>query len=192
MFLSQRSNALFESARDSSRHRKQKLGSCPDLCCVRPVYFSVGGPRTDQEKHQVWSKWPCTTQLFREKTFESCCLSCLWERDWSQWGGASPFRRRNRQIGTDHRQAAKCHVLAGQARTLPGFVPSYWRAREKSRSPFYFERHFWDSSVPSGATGLARNVVGWQGQEPRRFELAAPEPGLAGLAVEGWRPKHSP
>lgn len=83
--------------------------------------------------------------------------------------GPSPFRRRNRQIGSDHRQAADVTSWQGRRGPSRGFVPSYWRVggREKSRSPSVSKRQFWDPSVPSGAVGLAANVVGLAGSRSR-------------------------
>lgn len=67
-------------------------------------------------------------------------------------------------------------------------------ARERRAEVPRFQRQFWDLLGPirSGASRLAGNVVGWHGQEPSRFELAAPEQGCQAWQLEGGRPKHRP
>lgn len=81
----------------------------------------------------------------------------------------------------------------GRAGEDPPGVSCLELARERRAEVPLFQRQFWDSSIPSGAGGLAVNVVGWHGQEPRRFEPAAPEQGWQ-VRSGSWRvaPKAPP
>lgn len=152
-----------------------KPPSCPCLCRVRAILFSElsGGRRVPVALYDP---------TVQGEKHPSHGASRVFEQDTGPGGeGASPFRRRSRQIGSGHRQSRRCHVLAGQARTLPGFRAPLvrWRVREEERraEAHLCERHFWDSSVPSGASGLAGNVVGWQGPVAEAFRTCSSRAG---------------
>lgn len=90
-------------------------------------------PECGQAKTEGWFEWPCATQLFREKTFESWRppLVSLSKTLVLVGRGLVSSGEGIARSGQTTRQACQCHFLAGQARTLPSFAhplpPSSWR-----------------------------------------------------------------
>lgn len=123
-----------ERGRERARARVEpsqgaKPPSCPCLCRVRAILFLElsGGRRVQLALYDPTVKG---------EKHPSHGASRVFEQETGPGGeGASPFRRRSRQIGSGHRQSRRCHVLAGQARTLPGFRAPLvrWRVRETER-----------------------------------------------------------
>jgi hypothetical protein len=80
------------------------------------------GPTT-RRRRRAGQRWPCETQWFREKTFES------WRRPLVSLNNILVLVGRGlvssgegiARSGQANRHARRCHVLAGQARPLPGF-----------------------------------------------------------------------
>lgn len=176
------------SERESSRHRKTKLGSCPSLCRVRPIHFSeMTGGRPVQ-----MALYGPTVQ--GEKNIRVMVpLVSLNE-------GLVLVGRGARLSGEGIARSGQITVKPPMSRLgRAGEDPLRFRAlvlaRERRAEVLRFQRQFCDLFSlfgPSGASGLAVNVVGWQGQEPSRFEPAAPEQGCQVWQLEGGRPKHRP